>query len=254
MEGIEGADIVTAGFPCQDLSYAGKGAGLSGERSGAGWWQTRRTIRVVRPLFALLENVAALLNRGMGTVLGSLAQIGYDAEWHCIPACAVGAPHIRDRVWIVAHAEGERCREAGERGSDQAEWPGRTGSASPSLADTESERSRAGFCSSEAREEHKPSDCGGDVPNAQSERVQGQRPCRVEEPLAHALEGLLVRCREGAGAAQWNVEPDVGRVVNGLPDRAHRVKALGNSVVPQIPELLGYAIAKRYYGEKIDLP
>lgn len=102
MEGFESAEAITAGFPCQDISFAGKGAGLAGERSGL-WWQVRKTIRLVRPQIALLENVAALLNRGMGTVLGSLAKIGYDTEWHCIPASHVGLPHIRDRVWIIAN-------------------------------------------------------------------------------------------------------------------------------------------------------
>ena len=101
------ADIIAAGFPCQDISYAGKGAGLSGERSGL-WWKVRRAIRLVRPRLALLENVAALLNRGMGAVLGSLSSIGYDTEWHCIPACSVGAPHKRERVWILANDRSER--------------------------------------------------------------------------------------------------------------------------------------------------
>lgn len=101
MDWFQSADCVTAGFPCQDISFAGEGAGLAGERSGL-WWQVRRTLRMVRPKLALLENVAALLNRGMGTVLGSLAAIGYDAEWHSIPASAVGAEHERDRVWIIA--------------------------------------------------------------------------------------------------------------------------------------------------------
>lgn len=100
------ADVVTAGFPCQDISFAGQGAGISGKRSGL-WWKVRRTIRVVRPRFAILENVAALLRRGMGTVLGRLATLGYDAEWHCVPATAAGLPHARDRVWIVAHADSE---------------------------------------------------------------------------------------------------------------------------------------------------
>ncbi len=98
------ADIITAGFPCQDISLAGKGAGLSGARSGL-WWQVRRAIRLVRPRLALLENVAALLDRGMGTVLGSLAAVGNDTEWHCIPASYVGARQLRDRVWIVASPE-----------------------------------------------------------------------------------------------------------------------------------------------------
>jgi DNA (cytosine-5)-methyltransferase 1 len=94
-------DLVAAGFPCQDISFAGKGAGLAGERSGLFWHIIRTASLVGRPQL-LLENVAGLLDRGMGAVLGALASFGYDAEWHCIPASAVGAPHRRDRIWIVA--------------------------------------------------------------------------------------------------------------------------------------------------------
>jgi DNA (cytosine-5)-methyltransferase 1 len=101
------ADVICGGFPCQDISTAGNGAGLAGERSGL-WRELLRAIRVVRPRFAIVENVAALLSRGMGTVLGDMAEIGYDTEWHCIPASAVGAPHRRDRVWIIADARGEQ--------------------------------------------------------------------------------------------------------------------------------------------------
>ncbi len=97
------ADVITAGFPCQDISLCGKGAGLSGERSGL-FWQAMRAIRLVRPKFVLLENVAALLNRGMGTVLIALAKRGYNAEWDCIQAGAVGLPHGRNRVWITAYS------------------------------------------------------------------------------------------------------------------------------------------------------
>lgn len=96
------ADVVAGGFPCQDISDAGLRAGLAGSRSRL-WWGMVRAIRMVRPAYAIVENVAALLGRGMGGVLGSLAEIGYDTEWHCIPASAVGAPHRRDRVWIVAY-------------------------------------------------------------------------------------------------------------------------------------------------------
>ncbi len=97
-----GIDVIAGGFPCQDISLAGTGAGLEGDRSGL-YWQIWRLIRELRPSFVILENVAALLNRGLDDVLRSLASIGYDAEWHCIPASAVGAPHIRDRIWIVAY-------------------------------------------------------------------------------------------------------------------------------------------------------
>ena len=97
-------DVVTAGFPCQDISLAGEGAGLAGERSGL-FWHILRTARLVGQPKLMLENVAALLNRGMGAVLGALAQVGYDAEWDCIPAAAVGAPHLRDRLYIFADAD-----------------------------------------------------------------------------------------------------------------------------------------------------
>ena len=116
-------DVVTAGFPCQDLSLAGKGAGLAGARSGL-FWHILRTVRMVGRPKLLLENVAALLNRGLGSVLGALAAIGYDTEWHCIPASAVGAPHRRDRVWIVADTgrhTSTRSR-SGEWAPGQRDW------------------------------------------------------------------------------------------------------------------------------------
>jgi len=104
LEPIGPVDVVTAGFPCQDISFAGKGAGLAGDRSGL-FWHILRAVRLVGRPTLFLENVAGLLNRGMGEVLGALAQIGYDAEWHRIPASAIGAPHGRPRIWIVADAQ-----------------------------------------------------------------------------------------------------------------------------------------------------
>jgi len=114
-------DLVTAGFPCQDVSLAGKCAGLAGERTGL-FWHILRTVRLVGRPKLLLENVAALLDRGMGEVLGALAEVGYDAEWNCIPAHAVGAPHERDRLWIVADAS-----ETGQQGP-VINWQGISGS------------------------------------------------------------------------------------------------------------------------------
>lgn len=97
-------DLIAGGFPCQDISYAGKGAGIEGSRSGL-WKELWGAIRDVRPRLVLVENVPALLSRGLGVVLGDLASIGYDAEWDCIPAAAVGAPHRRDRVFVVAYSQ-----------------------------------------------------------------------------------------------------------------------------------------------------
>lgn len=102
-DGID-ADVICGGFPCQDISVAGKGAGIEGERSGL-WSEYARIIGEIRPKFVIVENVAALLGRGLSRVLGDLAALGFDAEWHCIPASAVGAPHPRDRLWIVAHTQ-----------------------------------------------------------------------------------------------------------------------------------------------------
>ena len=102
------ADVVCGGFPCQDISNAGERAGISGERSGL-YREMVRTIRVVRPRYAVMENVAALLHRGLGEVVGDLAEIGYDAEWHCLPAGHFGASHERDRIWIIANSQEARC-------------------------------------------------------------------------------------------------------------------------------------------------
>lgn len=97
-------DVICGGFPCQDISLAGSGGGLDAERSGL-WSEIARLTGELRPQFVFVENVSALLGNGMGRVLGDLASLGYDAEWHCIQASRVGAPHDRDRVWIVAYRD-----------------------------------------------------------------------------------------------------------------------------------------------------
>lgn len=103
-DGVGPVDCIAGGFPCQDISFAGDGAGLAGERSGL-WKEFARLIGELRPSYVLVENVAALLVRGMGDVLGDLARIGYDAEWSVVSACSVGAPHVRRRVFIVAYPD-----------------------------------------------------------------------------------------------------------------------------------------------------
>ena len=145
-EGNWDVDLVCGGFPCQDISVAGKGAGLAGERSGL-WHEMHRIIGELRPRFVIVENVAALLSRGMETVLGELSEIGYDAEWHVIPASAVGAPHRRERVWIVADANSGCLHWSDSDAKDGATIP--------------AERQQREFCGG---------DGGGDVPNAVSER------------------------------------------------------------------------------------
>ena len=100
-------DVVSGGFPCQDISAAGKGAGIDGERSGM-WREMARVIHEVRPRFVFVENSPMLTSRGLGTVLGDLASMGFDARWGVLGAADVGAPHQRDRLWLVANARSGR--------------------------------------------------------------------------------------------------------------------------------------------------
>jgi DNA (cytosine-5)-methyltransferase 1 len=195
-------DVICGGFPCQDISLAGKGAGLEGERSGL-WFQFHRLIKEIRPRYAIIENVSALRSRGLDQVLGSLAEIGYDAEWHCIPASAIGAPHRRDRIWIVAYPNQQRGR------GKQSIQIGASG---------------------EARDQS----CGGrqDVADTNSAQCEGRR----------LSSGTYAKHANIVSGGRWEIEPSVGRVANGLPGQSHRLKQLGNAVVPQIPELIGRAI------------
>lgn len=125
--------MLCGGFPCQDISLAGKGAGIDGARSGL-WSEFARLIGEFRPRYVCVENVSALLGRGLDRVLSDLAALGFDAEWDCIPASAVGAPHIRDRVWLIAypHADsnglgGSRNRTAVRDGSKRGIGKGHIG-------------------------------------------------------------------------------------------------------------------------------
>ena len=165
--GSGGVWIISGGFPCQDISTAGKGAGITGTRSGL-WFEYARLIGEIRPRYAIMENVGALTRRGLDRVLGSLAEIGYDAEWSDIRASDVGAPHRRERIWIVAY------------------------------------------------------------PHTPSEGLEGEKPKGV-----NGGESRLPSER-----SYWSVEPDVGRVAHGIPSRVDRLKGLGNSIVPQIAEMI----------------
>ena len=230
-------DVVTGGFPCQDISFAGAGAGLAGKRSGL-FWHIIRTVCMVGQPKLLLENVAGLLNRGLAEVLGALASIGYDAEWHCIPASAVGAPHRRDRIWIIAD-HGSEQHEGGRdpiSGALASELSG---------ADTHPEGERcfeAGQLRHQQPEERASSLCE-ELADANRDNVQGKQSGIVDaQERCGSIWGPAGSCSDGLG--WWATEPDVGRVAHGVPRRVDRLKGLGNSVVPQIPELIGRAILK----------
>jgi len=133
-EWFDDIDLLTGGFPCQDISVAGKGEGLEGDRSGL-WFEMLRLISGIRPRYALIENVPMLLHRGLGRVICDLASIGYDAEWQVVSAADVGAPHLRKRIWIVAYAGHLRRGnhvggDVGLRGRQQAQTAIRSASQS----------------------------------------------------------------------------------------------------------------------------
>ena len=113
-------DVVSGGFPCQDISIVGKGAGITGERSGL-WREMARIIGEVRPRFVFVENSPMLVQRGLAVVLGDLASLGYDARWGVLGAHDVGAPHKRDRIWIVADTNQQRAQvpAAGQQSAEQ---------------------------------------------------------------------------------------------------------------------------------------
>lgn len=123
---LERVDLICGGFPCQDVSQIGHQRGIGGRRSGL-FFDAMGLVRSIRPRFVLLENVAGLLDRGMGDVLGALAESGYDAEWDCIQASPFGAPHKRSRVFIVAHSNsiGRETRPilSGDTTEGLACWP-----------------------------------------------------------------------------------------------------------------------------------
>ncbi len=221
--------IITGGFPCQDISIAGKGAGLAGARSGL-WFEMWRIIGGIRPRIAIMENVAALTFRGLPEVLGSLAEIGYNAEWQDIRAEDLGAPHRRERLWIVAYASSDRRTREGEgskikkglqpRSEPAGELAGRLKGCGQEMADTTNARLQGAACGKfgSVQKKVRKSERGGS---------SGRMP---------------------AAGSNWAVEPNVGRVVNGLPNRSHRLRCLGNSIVPQIAELLFRQIAESLEG------
>jgi DNA (cytosine-5)-methyltransferase 1 len=204
--------IITGGFPCQDISVAGNGAGLAGARSGL-WYEYARIIGELRPRFAIMENVGALAFRGLDSVLGSLAALGYDAEWQDIRASDVGAPHRRERLWIVAYPDAMHGAGSPES-REQLERPAQ----SP----------RSGADGVEA---------GDDVADADNSRRNASRPA-VASGRAEKSAMSRNASQRGRGNEWWATEPDVGRVAHGIPARVDRLKCLGNSIVPKVAELI----------------
>ena len=240
-------DLIAGGFPCQDISVAGKGEGLEGERSGL-FYEIVRIAERLKPKYLLLENVSALLVRGLGDVLRELAEIGYDAEWHCIPAAAVGAPHRRDRVFIVAYSDSHdrwhgRSSESSKRntrvelGGSSKRQPEQKTNTNVADSDNRHVRQKKTICAG------RDSAFIGGENLADSYGIGRER--FTEEPISRfqGLSGKLTRSRENLRTI-WAVEPDVGRVADGVPRRMDRLRCLGNAVVPQVAQFIGEMILR----------
>ncbi len=393
-DGISDIDVLVGGFPCQDISVAGKQKGIHDETRSGLWSECARLLGEIRPKYAIFENVTNLLNGQGGDwfrqVLWDISQVGYDAEWHCIPASELGAHHHRDRIWIIAYPNQPQCegvrmpigmeKEFGQPDSSSSENGISTDSndsgVRTSISRSERERSKGieerkqsqpescGYCekeilvdsnvstgrqqkSGESREKGSspgkdrendsgsgvtgrtssmdPGGCatsnnkenrgrvlsdtendrwnGGSIKEKESagnsesatkgssvladtmceckHRRDGVNPekgerasqsnssgetlsdteCRVGETRLPREKRPILRQpnfqreaeRSGNGNISshrfWSTEPGMGRVVNGVPNRTHRLKALGNAVVPQIPYVIGRSIMVAEYGE-----
>ncbi len=239
---LEPVDLICGGFPCQDISNAGNRAGIDGKRSGL-WGEFNRIICELRPRYVLVENVSALLGRGLDRVLGDLAASGYDAEWDCIPAAAVGAHHRRDRVFIVGYADGVEHKfvRGGTQGvagcllgpqewnqeADQSNRPGQNvANTAEFLGHEPTDDKETG--SSQSRE---PGGSGGHaIASGGSSVATWHNPAGLRE-FASTIS-----------TKQWAIEPNVGRVADGVPRRVDRLRGLGNAVVPQVAEFIGQRI------------
>lgn len=210
-----GVDIITGGFPCQDISNAGKGAGINEDTRSGLWSECARLLGEIRPAYTIFENVTALLSGDNGKwfqrVLWDISQVGYDAEWHCIPASELGANHHRDRVWIIAYPTGQGANGYTERESEAYLLSGECGYYAPN------------------------------APNPNNTRLQGRKEFGVFGEGGERWHKLTTGCfRSFENIGQ--VEPTICRTNDGIPNFTHRLKGLGNAVVPQIPEILGRAL------------
>ena len=204
------ADVIVGGFPCQDISHAGKRAGTAGSRSGL-FRELVRAVRLVRPKYAILENVADLVHRGMGDVCGELAESGLRVEWDCIQAADVRAPHERDRIWIVAYPD---VWEQPNRHVSSVRWR---------------------QCSKE--------ESAADGLNA---NANGQRQLQPGWPFREVWRRAFHGDQKWMDwPGDWRDRLSAFcRMDDGVSRRLDEAKPIGNAVVPQIPELIGRAILK----------
>ena len=282
-EDLARVSVIAGGFPCQNISQAGKQEGIEdGAKSGL-WREFARIVRSIRPRAVIVENVPGLLIRDLGRVLGDLAECGYDAEWDSVSAHAVGAPHIRDRVFVSAYrrdtdsdsepikpvndCETSGVRESGnlsntirhnlrelrKREREQYDKSGssvvRDHGASGALAYTDSQRPTHRGESHAGRRIWP----GRDSVSLSGERKERARATSSDRPSIVAYTDSQPAQRIAEPWRQrdhWSVEPTMGRVANGVPRRMDRLRALGNAVVPQCAEVIGRRVVERLGGAK----
>lgn len=222
-------DVISGGFPCQDISSAGKGKGIDGERSGL-WTEMARIIGEVRPREVWVENSPMLVSRGLARVISDLAQMGYDAHWTRFSASNFGAPHIRDRVWIVAYTQSVGCETNG-LSIRTRQKKSLSGNSSQHVANTQGIRL-------EQKREYQPSSekrftrCSCEFSNTECFRCRqmeqrviiGKKSKRPSDTSQHGSFSTRGKW--------WSVEPKLGRVADGVAHRVDRLKAIGNGQVP----------------------
>ena len=245
-------DVVSGGFPCQDISAAGKGVGIDGERSGM-WREMARIIREVGPRFVFVENSPMLTSRGLGAVLGDLASMGFDAKWGVLGANDIGANHQRDRIWIRGEQMGNSnnhgqtaskvCSSSTQGSDTSSSWQEQTrqsegsGEQYAELANTErlgwQERtSERGTFGDQERSNNfgygsQTSGAREAIANTKCSGLEGWQDCGEQEITWTRCGGAPIGHPDW-----WTVEPDVGRVAHGVAARMERIKAIGNGQVP----------------------
>ena len=260
-------DVVSGGFPCQDISVAGKGAGITGERSGL-WREMARIVGEVRPSFVLVENSPALTCRGLGRVLGDLAALGYDAQWGVVSAAdaiwLAGDPsvyHERKRIWIVGHvranANSVRVAQPSRSFSDKRR---RIVDVGEVACGKSADAASAGAATAQQRRFRDGAECVRSGSDADGDRRDAWRDDdaandgRVHDAVCQLLadrdadgarlaigQGQPGDARSQQQAAErtswWAAEPDVGRVAHGVANRVDRLRAIGNGQVPAVARL-----------------
>ena len=226
------AEIICGGFPCQPFSQAGKRRGTEDDRHL--WPEMLRIISEVRPTWVIGEHVIGIVKMELDSILSDLEGEGYQTRAFIIPACGIDAPHKRDRVWIIAHAnsEGESDGPINEGPRPrQLELMADPNSGFSTVTQQAVQAGRATIISSSK-----------DVADSESERVQRLWSSGEQKPHTYGGQKLSLCGSERPRPAYWEAEPGMGRVVDGIPNRVDRIKGLGNAVVPMVVEVIGNAI------------